>query len=203
MTWISTVPYEKAAGRLKVLYDRIKGPGDTVDNIMKAHSLRPHSMEGHMALYKYVLHHSANTTPKWFLETLGVHVSQLNSCAYCVEHHFAGLTRLLKDEARANAIRVALQSGAYAGVFSRAEQSALRYAQVLTRVPQGDAALEIHVADMQEFGLDDGQILEINQVVAYFNYANRTVLGLGVTTDGDIIGLSPGNSANPDDWSHG
>ena len=28
------------------------------------------------------------------------------------------------------------------------------------------------------------------------------VLGLGVTTDGDILGLSPGNSDNPDDWSH-
>ena len=30
----------------------------------------------------------------------------------------------------------------------------------------------------------------------------RTVSGLGVSTDGDILGLSPGNSDNPDDWSH-
>ena len=51
-------------------------------------------------------------------------------------------------------------------------------------------------------GFDDGEILEINQVVAYFNYANRTVLGLGCSTDGDIVGLSPDNSDNPDDWSH-
>ena len=51
-------------------------------------------------------------------------------------------------------------------------------------------------------GLDDGQILEINQVTAYFNYANRTVLGLGIDTDGDIIGLSPGDSSDPDNWSH-
>ena len=26
--------------------------------------------------------------------------------------------------------------------------------------------------------------------------------GLGVTTDGDILGLSPNNSADPNDWSH-
>lgn len=55
---------------------------------------------------------------------------------------------------------------------------------------------------MRAAGFDDGEMLEINQLVAYFAYANRTVLGLGVTTDGDILGLSPGNSENPDDWSH-
>jgi len=34
-------------------------------------------------------------------------------------------------------------------------------------------------------GLSDGQILEINQVAAYFAYANRTVLGLGVTSESE------------------
>ena len=51
-------------------------------------------------------------------------------------------------------------------------------------------------------GYSDGEILEINQVVAYFAYANRTVLGLGCCLEGDIIGLSPGNSDDEDDWSH-
>ena len=74
MSWISTVAYRDATGRLKTLYERIKGPGDNVDNIMMAHSLRPHTMEGHMALYKHVLHHSGNTVAKWFLETIGVWV---------------------------------------------------------------------------------------------------------------------------------
>ena len=39
MTWITTIPYERAEGRLKKLYDRIKGPNDNVDNIMLAHSV--------------------------------------------------------------------------------------------------------------------------------------------------------------------
>jgi len=43
MTWIDTVSYEDSDGELKKLYDRIKGPGNNVDNIMLAHSLRPHS----------------------------------------------------------------------------------------------------------------------------------------------------------------
>ena len=55
---------------------------------------------------------------------------------------------------------------------------------------------------LREAGFDDGEILELNQVSAYFAYANRTVLGLGITTAGDIIGLSPGDSSDPDNWSH-
>ena len=55
---------------------------------------------------------------------------------------------------------------------------------------------------LRDAGFDDGEILEINQVTAYFAYANRTVLGLGINTAGDIIGLSPGDSSDPDNWSH-
>ena len=200
MTWIRTVPYPEATGRLKTLYDRVKGPGDNVDNIMMAHSLRPHSMEGHMTLYKYVLHHSGNRVPKHFLETLGVLVSLLNGCSYCVEHHFQGLRRLLGDDDRANAIRAAFEAGTAAEAFDAKQLSAVRYAERLTREPAGmtvDA-----VAAMRAAGWDDGEILEINQVVAYFAYANRTVLGLGVDTDGDILGLSPGENDDPENWSH-
>ena len=73
MTWIKTIPYERATGKLKSLYDRVKGPNDNVDNIMLAHGLRPHTMEGHMALYKAVLHHPRNTIDKWFLEAIGIY----------------------------------------------------------------------------------------------------------------------------------
>ena len=51
-------------------------------------------------------------------------------------------------------------------------------------------------------GYDDGEILEVNQLVSYFNYVNRTVVGLGVNTDGDILGLSPNESDDPNNWSH-
>ena len=100
MTWIATISYEDAAGALKKLYDRIKGPDNNVDNIMMAHSLRPHTMEGHMALYKYALHHPRNELPKWYLETIGVYVSLLNECRYCIDHHYAGLLRLLDETGR-------------------------------------------------------------------------------------------------------
>lgn len=200
MTWIATVPYAASTGRLRQLYDRIKGPGDVVDNIMAAHSLRPHSMDGHMALYKNVLHHGSNTLPKWFLESLGVLVSLANQCGYCVEHHFAGLTRLVGDEAKARRMRAALETREFSAAYEAREDAALRYALKLTLSPA--AMVREDVEALRRAGFDDGQILEINQIVAYFAYANRTVLGLGIDTVGDILGLSPGNSDNPDDWSH-
>jgi len=201
MPWIKTIAFEAATGKLKDLYARVTGPGNNVDNIMMMHSLRPHTMEGHMAVYKYVLHHRDNTIPKWFLEVLGVWVSALNSCDYCVEHHFAGMKRLLRDDARADAIRAAIEAGQVAETpLDGAQQAAMIYARKLTGSPA--EMIEGDVTALRDAGWDDGEILEINQVVAYFAYANRTVLGLGCSTKGDIIGLSPGNSDDPDDWGH-
>ena len=201
MPWIKTIAFEAATGKLKDLYARVTGPGNNVDNIMMMHSLRPHTMEGHMAIYKYVLHHRDNTIPKWFLEVLGVWVSALNSCDYCVEHHFAGMKRLLRDDARADAIRAAIEAGQVAQTpLDGAQQAAMIYARKLTGSPA--EMIEGDVTALRDAGWDDGEILEINQVVAYFAYANRTVLGLGCSTKGDIIGLSPGNSDDPDDWGH-
>ncbi|TLP62660.1 peroxidase-related enzyme [Parasedimentitalea maritima] len=201
MPWIDTVEYEDADGKLKMLYDRVKGPDNNVDNIMMMHSLRPHTMEGHMAIYKYVLHHTGNTIPKWFLETLGVWVSSLNECNYCVDHHFSGLKRLLKDDTKSDAIRLAIETRNIAAAPLDAQQKlAMEYARQLTRDAAG--MTETIVVQLRDAGFTDGEILEINQVSAYFGYANRTVLGLGCSTKGDILGLSPNKSQNPDDWSH-
>jgi len=200
MTWISTISYDDADGALKKLYDRIKGPDNNVDNIMMAHSLRPHSMEGHMSLYKYVLHHPRNTLPKSYLETVGVWVSLLNECRYCVEHHYSGLSRLINDDARAVAIRQSLEQRNPEQAFEGKELAGLSYAEKLTT--NASAVSKEDIDSMRKAGLDDGEILEINQVTAYFAYANRMVLGLGVNTGGDIIGLSPGDNSDPGNWSH-
>lgn len=201
MSWIRTIAYDEARGRLARLYDRIKGPDDNIDNIMQAHSLRPHTMEGHMAVYKYVLHHNGNTLPKWFLEAIGVWVSLVNACDYCAKHHFAGLARLLADERRSDGIRDALAAGNIDDApISQREKAALRYAEFLTREPQN--MNEQMIVQLRAAGYDDGEILEINQVTAYFSYANRTVLGLGVSVEGDELGTSPGNNDDPADWSH-
>ena len=201
MSWIKTIPYSQSRGQLRELYDRVKGPNQNVDNIMMAHSIRPHTMEGHMAIYKYVLHHKNNTIPKWFLETLGVWISHLNNCSYCLEHHFAGLKRLLADDQRSQSIKTAIEENNISiAPLDEKQKLAMSYAKILNDSPS--SLTKRNITDLRNAGFEDGEILEINQVCAYFSYANRTVLGLGCSTAGDIIGLSPNNSEDPDDWSH-
>ncbi|HEX7171854.1 MAG TPA: peroxidase-related enzyme [Candidatus Limnocylindria bacterium] len=199
MSWIERIPYAVATGRLRAIYERVKGPRGELDNILTVHSLRPHTLEGHMALYKSVLHHTANVLPTWWLETLGVYVSRLNGCDYCVDHHFAGLVRLLADENLAASLRAAIDADDLSA-FDARERSMLSYARRLTLEPHAVARADLE--PMRAAGLSDGEILEVNQVVAYFAYANRTVSGLGVTTHGDVLGLSPADTAG-DDWQHG
>jgi uncharacterized peroxidase-related enzyme len=200
MAWIKTVPYEDAKGSLKKQYDRVKGPDGKVDNILMAHSLRPHTLSGHMALYKNVLHNFNNTIPKWFMEAIGVYVSILNNCTYCVEHHFTGLKNQLKDTKRSDNIKAALEAEKPVEAFEGKELQAMKYAGKLTNFPGMISQSDVN--KLRDSGYSDGEILEINQVVSYFCYANRTVTGLGVNTKGDILGLSPDESDDPDNWSH-
>ena len=200
MTWIKTIKFEDAVGEIKDLYQRIKGPNDNVDNIMTAHSLRPHSMVGHMALYKNVIHHPRNTLPKWLLEAIGVCVSNINNCDYCLEHHYEGMRKLLKDDERSKSIRISLERDKPEEVFEGIELAVIMYSINLTLTPDQISLNDIK--ELREAGLDDGEILEINQVAAYFAYANRMVLGLGINEEGDIIGLSPNDAGDMDNWSH-
>ena len=199
MSWIKTIKYHEAEKNLLKLYNQVKGPENNVDNIMLAHSLRPHTMQGHMTLYKYTLHHPKNTIDKWFLECVGVYVSLLNQCHYCVDHHFTGMSRLINDESKSNIIKAELVSREHSFLTNK-QSVALDYVQQLTLKPV--ALNKEFIQNMRDVDWSDGEILEINQVASYFNYANRTVLGLGVNLEGDEIGLSPNNSNDVDDWNH-
>jgi uncharacterized peroxidase-related enzyme len=200
MSWIQIISYKESTGKLRRLYDKVTGPNNNIDNIMMVHGLRPHTMTGHMSLYKNVLHNSNNELPKWYLETLGVFVSMLNDCQYCVDHHFSGLKRLLEDDKRAAEIKHSLTEKTFESLLGKKLASGMMYAEKLTQSPNG--VKEQDVVKMRDGGMSDGEILEINQVVSYFNYANRTVLGLGVSTKGDILGLSPNNSDDEHHWNH-
>jgi uncharacterized peroxidase-related enzyme len=200
MTWIKKINYSEAEGKLKRLYDKIKGPNNYIDNVMLVHSLRPNTLEGHMSIYKNALHHQNNTLPKWLLEAIGGYVSSLNGCEYCLNHHFTGMARALDDQPASLAIVDALTNDTPDQYFSGKELAMMNYARKLTKTPNMMAENDVKM--LRDSGASDGEILEVNQVAAYFSYANRTVLGLGVDTEGETIGLSPGNEADEGDWQH-
>ena len=184
--WIKMIFDEEADDALLDTLKLARTPHGTVDNVMRVHSLRPNTMRGHVVLYRAALHDDANTLPEWLQETISSYVSILNDCPYSLANHWANARHLIGDDARADAIEKALQTRTPETVFDGAELALLRYAEKLTRRP--GAMVEADVIALREAGLDDGQILEANQIIGYFNYVNRCLNGLGVTTDGDIVG---------------
>lgn len=200
MSWIESIGYSQATGALLKLYDKIKGTNNHIDNVLLIHSLRPHTLKGHMMLYKSVLHHRGNQLEKWYLEALGVYVSKLNACTYCHTHHAAGLERLLSDKGKSDKMLDALLNDRPQDYFEGRELLGIAHAKQLTLSPQ--SIVESEITQLKNSGFTEGEILEINQVVSYFNYVNRTVVGLGVTLENENVGLSPNDSDNVDNWSH-
>jgi len=190
--WIEMIDDEKADARLKGLLDKARTPHGTVDTVMRVHSLRPETMNGHVTLYRSVLHSDDNSLPFLFLEIVASYTSILNDCTYSLTHHFMNVRKLLDDEPRSDQIFLALKGQRPEDEFEGKELALLRYAAKLTTdvgkmVKSDFEALKIA-------GATDGEILEVNQVCAYFNYSNRLLNGLGATTEGDTIGYYKGES---------
>ena len=185
--WIRMIPENEAIGVLRELYDEAMTPHGTVDNVMKVHSLRPHTMHGHVTLYRSVLHHPDIQLPLWFLEVVASYVSIKNDCAYSLTHHFMNVRKLLDDERRCDDILQSLHAGSPHTQFQDKQLALLHYAAKLTTDVAKMEASDIE--SLRQNNCSDGEILEVNQVAAYFNYSNRLLNGLGVTTDGDSIGF--------------
>ncbi len=194
MAWIETIPPQLATGRLKTLYDRVASASGQVDHILQAHALRPRSLEGHLALYKSALHSLPSELSARDKELVGVLVSHWNGCDYCFRHHKAGLGGHLGSQAEADALvegaRATLDHGA--DELGPRDHAMLTYARKLTLTPGTMTAPDLE--PLRAAGLSDAAILELNQVVAYFAYANRTVTGLGVEIASEALGEHPPES---------
>ena len=184
--WIRMIEDQDADPELLEVLKLARTPHGTVDNVMRVHSLRPNTMKGHVILYRAALHDDANTLPMWLQEVIGSYVSLLNDCDYSYANHWANAKHLMGDDAKADAAEAALKERKPEDAFEGKTLALLRYAQKLTLTP-GEMARD-DVTALTEAGVDDGEILEANQIIGYFNYVNRCLNGLGVTTEGDIVG---------------
>ena len=185
--WIKMISDEDADKELSEVLNLARTPHGTVDNVMRVHSLRPNTMKGHVTLYRAALHDETNTIPMWFQETISSYVSILNDCPYSYANHWKNAAHLMQDSIKSNKIEIALNSKNPESYFSGAELAMLQYCQKLTLQP--GEMIESDVINLRDNGVDDGQILELNQIIGYFNYVSRLLNGLGVTTSGDTVGF--------------
>jgi len=91
-----------------------------------------------------------------------------------VAHHGGALRRLIRDDGLVDALQV----DPLAAPVPARERALLRYAARLTQEPASVTRADLDALHAE--GWDDRAILDLNQVVAYFNYVNRIADGLGV-----------------------
>ena len=184
--WIKMINDSEANNELNEVLKLARTPHGTVDNVMRVHSLRPSTMRGHIFLYRSVLHDETNTIPTWFQETISSYVSIINNCKYSLSNHWANACHLINDKKKSEKIKLALDKRSPGDVFEGKELAFLQYAEKLTLCPS--EMNENDVINLRRYGASDGEILEANQIICYFNYVNRSINGLGVTTKGDTVG---------------
>lgn len=111
---------------------------------------------------------------------MAVVTSVANNCHYCQIHHSEALNKHWKDEYRI----VHLRSNYKKAQLSEKEFLLCQFAESLTVKPDDFKEPE-HINKLKEIGLSDAAILDATLVVAYFNFVNRIVLGLGVALEAD------------------
>jgi len=178
MPFIEIIGPEQASGELAEVYDSVAKKRGKVGGVLQLHSLNPQSLTRHIDLYMTVMF-GKSPLRRQLREVLAVVVSCANRCQYCQTHHGEALNHFWKDEKRVQRLKDNFRDAD----LSEAELALADYAWRLTREPSSIS--EDTVAAMRELGWSDRAVLDAALVIAYFNFVNRMVLGLGAHLEAD------------------
>jgi uncharacterized peroxidase-related enzyme len=173
MAFIHTISPEQAEGPLKEIYDNLVETRGKIAEVHKIQSLNPKALVAHMDLYMTVMF-GKSPLKRYQREMLGVVTSAANRCEYCINHHEQALLAYWKDQDKTRQLitdRSELE-------LSKTDRLLCNLAEKLTL--NRDPGYSEEIKTLQSSGLEDRAILDAVQVIAYFNFVNRMVLGLGV-----------------------
>lgn len=176
MAHIKIIQHKEATDRLKEIYDDLLIKRGKLAEVHKILSLNPESIVAHMNLYMTVMF-GQSPLSRAQREMIAVVVSVANECKYCQIHHSEALNKYWKDENRINAFKKNFNKAE----LNQVDESLCELAWQLTRLPS--ISTNIILSKLKELGLDDRAILDATLVIAYFNFVNRIVLGLGVESE--------------------
>ncbi|MEJ2522929.1 MAG: peroxidase-related enzyme [Gammaproteobacteria bacterium] len=172
MAWIRQTDEGKAQGDLARAYEKIRGQRGHVSDIFRAESLRPAAVEAHLALRGAIMDADTGLSALE-REAVAVAVSAENKCVYGIARHSESL---VSADEHADTI-LAIREGRHSELPERLA-AILDHARRLTRAPAAVAESDIQL--LRDAGLSDEEVLDLSLVVAYANFANRIILGLGV-----------------------
>jgi len=169
MTRIGLIEPAQASAEVKEIYDgKLKGkPG----NVQKALAHRPAMLANFLAFYASV----GRALDRKLYEAVYLRVSLINGCDYCTQHHIQGSKRagLTPEQMKA------LLRGNYSG-FTAPEQVALKYAEKLTRTPDG--ASDADFTELKKH-FSEEQIVDLHMLIGLANLTNRVTGPMGLEVE--------------------
>ena len=176
MAWIRTVPWNEATGTLKDAYDwQAKRLGEPTEYTQLG-SLYPELVQLRLQLYKTVEACPSGLSPLE-RQTAALVTSALNQTPHCS----SGLVLKLESlGAERKFLEQLLDDPSNTRSGNARLDAIIDYAVKLTLTP--GSVSEEDVAQLRAQGLEDLDILDLNNMVAYYCYTNRVADGLGLKT---------------------
>lgn len=183
MALIQVIEYEQAEGELRNIYEDIIKTRGKLAEVHKIQSLNPASIVAHMDLYMTIMF-GKSPLKRVVREIIAVVVSVTNKCDYCKEHHLQAVSHYWKDPDRLDLISNNFRNPKIE--LTNKEIALCEFAEKLTLNKTSNYQDDLMY--LKKAGLEDREILDATLVIAYFNFVNRIVLGLGANLEKDSSG---------------
>ncbi|MEO9482598.1 MAG: peroxidase-related enzyme [Ekhidna sp.] len=174
MPYIDVIQPDLAEGKLKEIYEGLIESRGKIAEVHKIQSLNPESILNHMDLYMTIMF-GHSPLKRVHREMMAVIVSISNKCQYCQVHHLEAVKNFWKDDDKLESFQRDFEKAP----LNEKERALCLFARELTENPEKSQEAGL-VNPLKEAGFSDREILDGTLVVAYFNFVNRIVLGLGV-----------------------
>jgi uncharacterized peroxidase-related enzyme len=174
--WIASIAPRDATGELADAYALQMEKLGHVTALTQIGSLYPEIVAQRLRLYE-VAESAPSTIPDWARRTVALLTSALNGCRFCTVGH----TQRLTDAGYAE---IAEQIKRHPDTVSTGDPSVdalLSYVRKLVRTP-GEIT-EDDITTLRAAGWSDLDILDVNNLSAYYSYINRVATGLGLTRE--------------------
>jgi uncharacterized peroxidase-related enzyme len=181
MTFIKTIPEDRAEGETAVMYERNKSNSGYVPNFVKAFSYRPDVMDSFDALLDSIKKHM---DPRRY-ELVTIAAAKEMKCSYCMLAHgtvlkrdFFGvgqLTKIASDPA---------ESG-----LSEADKEVMAFAAKVVRDAVSVTADDVE--KLRKHGLSEADILDVVTAAAARCFISKTADALGALPDSKFRELEP------------
>lgn len=174
--WIASVPPEAAVGALAQAYQSQLEKLGRVTELTQIGSLYPDLVATRLRLYQ-VVEDAPSAIPSWARRAVALLTSVLNGCKFCTVGHTQGLV----DAGRGALAEDLKRNPETASARDAAVDALLGYTRKLVRTP--GEIVEEDVEALRGAGWSDLDILDANNVAAYYCYINRVATGLGLTRE--------------------